>query len=133
MSDTTPQPEVTDLGAIPGTGGSATQPELSGIPVTEIEPDSEIGLTQVPAAEVAAEDVGTLSIRYIGTVPQLVVTGGNVVPSLITVVDGSGTVLAEYAGRPASAQARSQTIELNLFQDSLVLTGTGPEALLLRD
>ncbi|MGG8405264.1 hypothetical protein ACM614_01080 [Streptomyces sp. 12297] len=40
------------------------------------------------------------SVRYRGSVPTLVLTGGTIVPSLITVVDGSGTILAEYRHAP---------------------------------
>ncbi|MFI1942779.1 hypothetical protein ACH46F_02865 [Streptomyces virginiae] len=125
MSDTTPQAEGFDMDTVPGTEGVSTRPGLSGIPVTEIKPDGEMGPTRVPPAEIPAQDIGTLSIRYIGAVPQIVVTGGHIVPSSLTVVDGSGTVLAAYAGRPASAaHAGAKALKLNLFLDSMVLTGT---------
>ncbi|WP_406187265.1 hypothetical protein [Streptomyces sp. NBC_01006] len=99
--------EVTDLGAIPGSGDGPAAPALGSIPVTEIHPVAEVrpeadsGLTVVAPADVKAEEVGLFSIRYRGLVPTLVLTGGTIVPSLITVVDGSGSVLAEYEARPA--------------------------------
>ncbi|MFJ6620024.1 hypothetical protein ACIQOW_20925 [Kitasatospora sp. NPDC091335] len=95
---------ATDLGALSGDGGGdgGTGITRGAIPVTDITPVET--LQEVPVAEVRAEDVGTFSLRYTGRVPQLVVTGGSVVPSVITVVDATGAVLAEYAARPATEQ-----------------------------
>lgn len=109
MSDT---PEVTDIGAIPGSGDGPAAPSPGSIQVTEIRPqdDSDSGLTTVSAADVQADDVGTFSVRYRGTVPQLVVTGGTTVPSVIVVVDGAGNVLAEYQARPATKRITSRMI-----------------------
>ncbi|MFD8632420.1 MULTISPECIES: hypothetical protein [Streptomyces] len=103
MSEITPETGITDLGTLQGTGDGPASPDVSRIPVTEIKPEGgEDGLVQVPVAEVTAEDVGTFSIRYVGRVPQLVVTGGTIVPSIVTAVDGAGNVLAEYTARPAT-------------------------------
>lgn len=98
-------PGATDLGALTGDGGGdgGTGITRGTVPVTDITP-GEATLQEVPVAEVQAEDVGTFSVRYTGRVPQLVVTGGSVVPSVITVVDATGAVLAEYTARPATAQ-----------------------------
>ncbi|WP_327267163.1 hypothetical protein OG444_40275 (plasmid) [Streptomyces sp. NBC_01232] len=108
MSDATP--EVTDLGAIPGSGDGPAGPALGSIPVTEIHPEADSGLTVVEPADVKAEDVGLFSVRYRGSVPTLVLTGGTIVPSLITVVDGSGTILAEYEARPAPKRITSRLL-----------------------
>ncbi|WP_158866817.1 hypothetical protein [Streptomyces xanthophaeus] len=111
MSDVTPSPEeVVDLGAVPGSGDGPTGPALGSIPVTEIRPEADSGLTVVAPADVKAEDVGLFSVRYRGSVPTLVLTGGTIVPSLITVVDGSGHVLAEYEARPAPKQITSRLL-----------------------
>lgn len=61
----------------------------------------------IPATEVKPEDVGTLSLRYVGNVPQLVVSGGTVIPAELTVMDASGNAVAAYAARPEAA-GRSQ-------------------------
>ncbi|MEU8523813.1 hypothetical protein ACGFSI_35405 [Streptomyces virginiae] len=108
MSDATP--EVTDLGAIPGSGDGPAAPALGSIPVTEIHPEADSGLTVVAPADVKAEDVGMFSVRYKGSVPTLVLTGGTIVPSLITVVDGSGNILAEYEARPAPMRIASRML-----------------------
>ncbi|MEU9623872.1 hypothetical protein ACFVZJ_31740 [Streptomyces sp. NPDC058322] len=102
---TAQDPGAADLGALTGDGGGdgGTGITRGSIPVTDITP-VEATLQEVPVAEVRAEDVGTFSVRYIGRVPQLVVTGGSVVPSVITVVDATGAVLAEYTARPATEQ-----------------------------
>lgn len=101
MSDEQATPEVTDLGAIQGSGDGPALPELGSIPVTAIRPESESGLTEVAVADVKAEDRGMFSVRYKGARPTLVLTGGTVVPSVITVVDGDGNTIAEYEARPA--------------------------------
>ncbi|MEU3048811.1 hypothetical protein ABZ705_20270 [Streptomyces sp. NPDC006984] len=64
--------EITDLGAIPGTEGTTERPDL------------------IPAAQVEPADVGALSLRYVGGVPQLVVSGGRAIPAVLAVVDESG-------------------------------------------
>ncbi|WP_406083493.1 hypothetical protein [Streptomyces virginiae] len=110
MSDATPSPEVTDLGAIPGSGGGPAGPAPGSIPVTVIHPEADSGLTVIAPAEVKAEEVGLFSVRYRGLVPTLVLTGGTIVPSLITVVDGSGNVLAEYEARPAPKRIASRML-----------------------
>ncbi|MFJ6798924.1 hypothetical protein [Streptomyces sp. NPDC091268] len=93
--------EVTDLGAIQGTESSSEGTSLGRIPVTEIKPEPS-GLELVPVGEVQPEDVGMFSVRYTGRMPQLVLTGGTVVPSVLTVVDGAGNILAEYTARAAT-------------------------------
>ncbi|MEU3048821.1 hypothetical protein ABZ705_20320 [Streptomyces sp. NPDC006984] len=126
--------EVTDLGAIPGTEGSTERPAL--IPVTEIKP----------------EDVGTLALHYRDGVPALVSSGGTAFPATLQLVDGKGNVLASYVtsvllpggnGPDASVTPDNEivvaaatdvglaepvegkrAIELNLYLDSLILTGT---------
>lgn len=100
MSETPLPTEATDLGAIPGTE-DIIQAKPTAFPVTEISSEDS-GLQTVPVAEVKPEDVGTFSLRYHGRTPQLVVTGGTVVPSVLTVVDGAGNTLAEYTARPAT-------------------------------
>ncbi|MFD6879985.1 MULTISPECIES: hypothetical protein [unclassified Streptomyces] len=110
MSDAAPSPEITDLGAIPSSGDGPAAPAPGSIQVTEIRPAGETGLAVVAVSDVQAEDVGTFSLRYRGSVPQLVVTGGTIVPSIITVVDGSGNVLAEYQARPAPKRIASRRL-----------------------
>ncbi|MGW7029108.1 hypothetical protein ACWGFX_18205 [Streptomyces xanthophaeus] len=120
MSDDASIPEVTDLGAIPSSGDGSQAPVLGSIPVTEIHPkaEAESGLSVVAPADVKAEDVGLFSVRYRGLVPTLVLTGGTIVPSVITVVDGSGNVLAEYEARPAPQRITSRLLPDN--QNDLV-------------
>ncbi|WP_405633829.1 hypothetical protein [Streptomyces sp. NBC_01174] len=110
MSDAAPHPEVTDLGSIPGSGDGPAAPAPGSFPDTEIHPDAESSLTVVAPADVKAEDVDMFSVRYKGLVPTLVLTGGSIVPSLITVVDGSGNVLAEYEARPAPTRIASRRL-----------------------
>ncbi|MFD3536418.1 hypothetical protein [Streptomyces sp. NPDC058664] len=64
----------------------------------------------VAPADVKAEDVGLFSVRYRGSVPTLVLTGGTIVSSLITVVDASGSILAEYEARPAPKRIASRLL-----------------------
>ncbi|MFF2964876.1 hypothetical protein ACFVT1_39785 [Streptomyces sp. NPDC057963] len=74
---------------------------------------TDLGL--IPATEVKPEDAGLLSLRYVDGVPQLVVSGGTVIPTGLTVVDASGNAVAEYTGGPASStgtQTASRTIGL---------------------
>ncbi|WP_328310265.1 hypothetical protein OG432_11040 [Streptomyces sp. NBC_00442] len=110
MADEQAAPENFDLGAIQGSGDGPALPELGSIPVTEIHPESESGLTEVAPADVKKEDIGMFSVRYKGSVPTLVLTGGTIVPSLITVVDGSGNILAEYEARPAPKRITSRLL-----------------------
>ncbi|MCX4674149.1 hypothetical protein OG413_02255 [Streptomyces sp. NBC_01433] len=124
MSDT---PEVTDLGAIPGSGDGPAAPAPGSIQVTEIRPEggSDSGLTVLAAADVQAQDVGTFSVRYRGSVPQLVVSGGTTVPSVITVVDGSGNILAEYQARPATQRITGRLLP----EDQTLLGCATPDCL----
>ncbi|MEU3048819.1 hypothetical protein ABZ705_20310 [Streptomyces sp. NPDC006984] len=85
----TSEPDVTDLGAIPGTEDSTERPDL--IPVTEVK----------------LEDVGTLRLRCVDGVPQLVVSGGTAIPASLTVVDGAGNAVGTYAtGAAPTTQPR---------------------------
>ncbi|QRV39238.1 hypothetical protein I6J42_34805 (plasmid) [Streptomyces californicus] len=110
MADEQTTPEEFDLGAIQGTGDGPALPAPGSIPVTEIRPESESGLTEVAVADVTAENRGMLSVRYKGVRPTLVLTGGTVVPSIITVVDGDGHILAEYEARPAAKRITSRSL-----------------------
>lgn len=103
---------VTDLGAIQGTEGGPESPDLSAVPVTEIKP----------------EDIGSLSLRYVDGVPQLVVSGGTAIPAGLTVVDGAGNVVAAYAAGPAvQATARfGSTVGLNDDGKVLAVGAPGP-------
>jgi hypothetical protein len=96
----TTMPEVTDLGAIPGTEGGPAAPNLVGVPVTEIKPD-----------------VGMLSLRYVDGVPQLVVSGGTTIPASLTVVDTLGTPVAKYErlspAQPAAISGRDILADIN--------------------
>ncbi|PYC67786.1 hypothetical protein C7C46_30035 [Streptomyces tateyamensis] len=84
--------EATDLGAIQGTEGGPASPDLSAVPVTEVKP----------------EDIGTLSLRYVDGVAQLVVSGGTVIPATLAVVSGSGDNVATYeASKPVSSRSSS--------------------------
>ncbi|WP_330252929.1 hypothetical protein OG874_44010 [Nocardia sp. NBC_00565] len=65
--------------------------------MTESQPESnDIELVTIPATQVTPEDVGALSVRYTDGVPELVLTGGRVVPKNLAVTDGAGNVLASY-------------------------------------
>lgn len=110
MADEQTAPEEFDLGTIQGTGDGPALSAPGSIPVTEIRPESESGLTEVAPADVKKEDIGMFSVRYKGSVPTLVLTGGTIVPSLITVVDGSGNILAEYEARPAPQRITSRLL-----------------------
>ncbi|MFJ1795554.1 hypothetical protein [Kitasatospora griseola] len=63
--------------------------------------DSEItDLGLIPNGEVNPEDVGALSLRYVDGVPQLVISGGTVIPAALRIVDQSGTPVATYTAGP---------------------------------
>ncbi|MGW8782589.1 hypothetical protein ACWGNM_31625 [Streptomyces sp. NPDC055796] len=59
----------------------------------------ETDLGRIPADQVKPEDIGTLSLRYVDGQPQLVVSGGTVIPAGLTVVDGAGNAVAAYAAQ----------------------------------
>ncbi len=69
---------------------------------------SEIpGITVITAEDVKPEDVGTLSLRYVDGVAQLVVHGGTVLPAALTIGDEAENTVATYsAGTPPQAQNR---------------------------
>ncbi|WP_406399717.1 hypothetical protein OH805_11660 [Streptomyces sp. NBC_00879] len=76
----------------------------------------------IPAAEVNPEDVGTLSLRYVDGVPQLVVSGGTVVPTGLTVLDSSGNVVALYTAGAAPKAVRSSglyTADMTVIFDAV--------------
>ncbi|MFJ1795553.1 hypothetical protein [Kitasatospora griseola] len=89
QQDTTP--EITDLGAIPGTETDTERIDLKTIPMTEVKP----------------EDVGTLSLRYVDGVPVLVVSGGKAIPVSLGVVNESGNPVAAYTAGAAPAPTRT--------------------------
>lgn len=124
----TPDPEAAHQGTIPPAKAGSGRVSVGSIPMTEIKPEEAV-LEVVPVAEVKAEDVGTFSVRYTGRVPQLVVTGGTVVPSVLTVVDGSGNILAEYTARPATTTEEPAGVTSRLIPiDQNQLVGcTSPE------
>ncbi|MEU4730740.1 hypothetical protein [Streptomyces sp. NPDC023588] len=93
-----PENEETDLGAIQGTEGGPTTPNLDGVPVTEVKP----------------EDMGTLSLRYVDGLPQLVVSGGKALPAGLMVVDESGAAVANYTASPGSAPQSRMVINHNM-------------------
>ncbi|MGW2860844.1 hypothetical protein [Streptomyces sp. NPDC001205] len=64
------------------------------------------------SAEVKPEDIGALSLRYVDGQPQLVVSGGTMIPAGLTVVDASGNAVATYAAGPASAANSEGAIKL---------------------
>ncbi|MFI6045268.1 hypothetical protein ACIA8C_26805 [Nocardia sp. NPDC051321] len=102
MSETTSEPEVADLGAIPGTEGSG----------------EAIVLTEIPRTEITPENLATLSLHYIDGVATLVVSGGTAVPEVLPVVDGTGSVVATYtADRTVTATTRA-AIKLNYGDES---------------
>ncbi|WP_433663272.1 hypothetical protein ACQPW1_14715 [Nocardia sp. CA-128927] len=117
MSETTPEREVTDVGTIPSTvvgedtsGNEAASEERGLVIPSTVIGSEETGPTTISASEFTRADVGTFSVRYRGAVPQLVVTGGTVVPSVLTVVDGSGNVLANYTAGPATPPSKARRI-----------------------
>ncbi|MFD7496410.1 hypothetical protein ACFV8T_29165 [Streptomyces sp. NPDC059832] len=57
-------------------------------------------LELVPASDVKPEDVGTLSLRHVDGVPQLVISGGTYIPAELTVVDGASKPVARYSMGP---------------------------------
>ncbi|MFC8271144.1 hypothetical protein ACFUJR_01095 [Streptomyces sp. NPDC057271] len=74
--------------------------------MSENEVTAEVTEFVITAEEVKPEDVGTLSLRYVDGVAQLVVSGGAVVPATLAVVDGDGKAVAAYTAGSVSAPAR---------------------------
>lgn len=82
---------------------SETTPNSKGPAPVQLTPETtEPAL--IPADQVKPEGVGTLSLRYLDGVAQLVVSGGAVIPGGITVVDASGNAVAGYTARSSSSQ-----------------------------
>ncbi|OKI49407.1 hypothetical protein AMK17_37740 [Streptomyces sp. CB00072] len=95
MTDETAQRvEEIDMSSIPAGEGEAGQTALRPFPVTEVTPD----------------EVGMVSVRYVEGTPQLVITGGTVIPAVLTAVDGSGDVVAEYTAPRRLARSSSYSI-----------------------
>ncbi|MFD7972697.1 hypothetical protein, partial [Streptomyces clavifer] len=82
------------MSSIPAGEGEAGQTALRPFPVTEVTPD----------------EVGMVSVRYVEGTPQLVITGGTVIPAVLTAVDGSGDVVAEYTAPRRLARSSSYSI-----------------------
>ncbi|MFD4123624.1 hypothetical protein ACFWIN_05950 [Streptomyces sp. NPDC127049] len=90
-------------------------PDETSVPAIEFEaaPEVENGpqraaLGNIPMTEIGSQDVGTFSVRYVDGTPQLVVTGGTVIPPVLTVLDGSGSVVAEYT----TSRSRSRSHDI---------------------
>ncbi|MFD8440485.1 hypothetical protein ACFV2I_36220 [Streptomyces microflavus] len=81
-----------DFEAVPGAEGGLQRTAVDNIPMTEIR----------------SQEVGTFSVRYVDGRPQLVVTGGTVIPPVLTVLDGSGSVVAEYT----TSRSRSRSYDI---------------------
>lgn len=117
MSEEQDARKVIDVGAIPSTvidndtPGTVPASEEGGlvIPSTVIESE-QAGPVEISASEFTREDLGTFSVRYRGTIAELVVTGGTVVPSVLTVVDGDGNLLAQYTAGPAAPPSRARML-----------------------
>lgn len=91
MPDETSAPAV-EFEAVPGAEGGIQRVALGSIPMTEIR----------------SQEVGTFSVRYVDGTPHLVVTGGTVIPPVLTVLDGSGSVVAEYT----TSHSRSRSYDI---------------------
>ncbi|MFF3350503.1 hypothetical protein [Streptomyces sp. NPDC002779] len=92
MTDKTPQGEATEgtrirLGPVDETGGAQAD---------------DTGLTLISADEVKPEEVGVLSLRYVDGTPTLVISGGQVIPQGLKVVDAAGEPVAFYTADPAT-------------------------------
>ena len=73
----------------------------------EISPEDISGRLEVPSS--AAQTVGVATdLGSIAPTPVLVVTGGNVVPGQLVVVDAAGTAVASYTAGAPSAPATQQ-------------------------
>ncbi|MFF4104376.1 hypothetical protein [Streptomyces sp. NPDC001903] len=74
--------------------------------VVDVDKSAKIDTNQVadaaliPADQVKPEDIGTLSLRYVDGVPQLVVSSGTAIPAGLTVVDAAGNAVAAYTAAP---------------------------------
>ncbi|UQA94918.1 hypothetical protein [Streptomyces halobius] len=102
------------IGGPVGVGKSAQVNATSETETSTAAAEEEI--QQIPATEVKPEDIGSLSLRYVDGVPQLVVSGGTGIPADLTVVDASGSAVATYAAGPppsvshAAVQAREAAV-----------------------
>jgi hypothetical protein len=83
-------------------------------------PEEQAPFEIIDVSEVKPGDVGTLSLRYVEGLPVLVVSGGTAIPAQLTVVDGSGNLIAVCETRPASEvapQAKLISVMQNVSQD----------------
>ncbi|MFD9418832.1 hypothetical protein ACFWC9_29605 [Streptomyces goshikiensis] len=81
----------------------------------------------IPADQVKPEDVTTLALQYRDGVPFLVASGGDSFPTVIPVVNGSGTILGAYTANQTPSQPRRIVIDTSTRPVSVVSTmaGTG--------
>ncbi|MFD7536093.1 hypothetical protein [Streptomyces sp. NPDC059819] len=80
----------------------------------------------IPASEVAPEEIGALSVRYVNGRAVLVASGGNKIPAVIPVVDGQGNPVADYVMGPSSA---TRSYELGSYRpfDPALMTFLTPD------
>jgi hypothetical protein len=120
MSDEQRPHKIIDVSASPAPDASAD---------AEVPEAADVGL--IPASEIKSEDVGTLSLRYVDGVPVLVVSGGRAVPASLTVVNESGSPVANYAAGPASEEigppigVRNRSVSVNFWQGISVTDESG--------
>ncbi|UQX04745.1 hypothetical protein [Streptomyces sp. RerS4] len=69
------------------------------------------------ASEVTPEDIGTLSLRYVAGQPQLVVSGGTLIPAALPVIDGAGNTVAAYTAATFDGGAAPTTSRSALIDD----------------
>ncbi|WP_143687091.1 hypothetical protein [Streptomyces sp. TLI_171] len=98
-----------------------TPRDITGTSVPEPGPHStatEDSDYVIPATQPAAENLGTLSLRYVDGVAVLVVSGGNTIPGELAVVDANGTAIATYTpgapSAPTAATAKSLDVALDI-------------------
>ncbi|MGP3636871.1 hypothetical protein ACTU45_26535 [Streptomyces sp. 24-1644] len=71
---------------------------------------TDVGL--IPAEQVKPGELGTLSLRYVDGMAQLVVSDGVVIPAGLTVVDGAGNAVAVYTAGVMAAPTGSKTMKI---------------------
>ncbi|MFE7401755.1 hypothetical protein [Streptomyces sp. NPDC057557] len=67
-------------------------------------------VSQQPASEAKSEKVGTLTLQYKDGIPVLTVTGGNVAPTGLAIVDEAGNGVGLYTARPVKAAVSSRMV-----------------------
>ncbi|AUG78880.1 hypothetical protein ACWC98_21670 [Streptomyces goshikiensis] len=85
---------------------SENTPQAKGPATVQLTPETT-ELALIPADQVNPEDLGTLSLRYVDGVAQLVVSGGRAIPQTIAIVDYSGAPVAAYSAGALSAESRN--------------------------